>query len=253
MWRGKTLREHKQNGYITFRDELNSRFLPVGKLAVSMTTNIPGEPMPRYDTIRMVEAAPANVEFHIIDLQKQMPMVIVDVKDQLSLNYNLGTATADVMTKAQTGYASLPNTLKLIQRNADFILQAYNASVAYDKFSQYNNSGMKDQNLQKNAWTTLSCGPYTNNKSAQLASAIEATAVKMNVIKTSIDGVVIIEPRIFEDARGYFFELFSQREFDEKVAPVRFVQDSESKSSYGVMRGLHFQRLPFNRVNWFAA
>ena len=67
----------------------------------------------------------------------------------------------------------------------------------------------------------------------------------MEVIKTKIDGVVIIEPRIFEDARGYFFESFSQREFDEKVAPIRFVQDNESKSSYGVMRGLHFQRPPF--------
>ena len=74
----------------------------------------------------------------------------------------------------------------------------------------------------------------------------------MNVIKTAIDGVVIIEPRIFEDARGYFFESFSQREFDEKVAPilghkVTFVQDNESKSSYGVMRGLHFQRPPFTQ------
>ena len=74
----------------------------------------------------------------------------------------------------------------------------------------------------------------------------------MNVIKTAIDGVVIIEPRIFTDARGYFFESFSQREFDEKVAPilghtVTFVQDNESKSSYGVMRGLHFQRPPYTQ------
>jgi len=74
----------------------------------------------------------------------------------------------------------------------------------------------------------------------------------MNVIKTAIDGVLIIEPRVFEDARGYFFESFSQREFDEKVAPilghtVTFVQDNESKSSYGVMRGLHFQRPPFTQ------
>ena len=69
----------------------------------------------------------------------------------------------------------------------------------------------------------------------------------MNVIKTAIDGVVIIEPRVFEDARGYFFESFSQREFDEKVYPIRFVQDNESKSSYGVMRGLHFQRPPFTQ------
>lgn len=69
----------------------------------------------------------------------------------------------------------------------------------------------------------------------------------MNVIKTAIDGVVIIEPRIFEDARGYFFESFSQREFEEKVGPINFVQDNESKSSYGVMRGLHFQRPPYTQ------
>ena len=67
----------------------------------------------------------------------------------------------------------------------------------------------------------------------------------MNVIKTNIEGVVIIEPKIFKDTRGYFFESFSKREFDEKVAEVDFVQDNESCSSYGVMRGLHFQRPPF--------
>ena len=69
----------------------------------------------------------------------------------------------------------------------------------------------------------------------------------MEVIKTNIDGVVIIEPRIFEDSRGYFFESFSQREFDEKVRPITFVQDNESKSSFGVMRGLHFQRPPYTQ------
>ena len=69
----------------------------------------------------------------------------------------------------------------------------------------------------------------------------------MEVVKTILDGVVVIEPRLFEDARGYFFESFSQREFDEKVGKVVFVQDNESKSSYGVMRGLHFQRPPFTQ------
>ena len=74
----------------------------------------------------------------------------------------------------------------------------------------------------------------------------------MDVIRTAIDGVLIIEPKVFGDARGYFFESFSQREFDEKVAPILghtiiFVQDNESKSSYGVMRGLHFQRPPFTQ------
>ena len=66
----------------------------------------------------------------------------------------------------------------------------------------------------------------------------------MDVIKTKIEGVVIIEPRIFTDDRGYFFESFSQREFEEKVCKTTFVQDNESKSSYGVLRGLHFQKPP---------
>lgn len=69
----------------------------------------------------------------------------------------------------------------------------------------------------------------------------------MEVKKTAIEGVYIIEPRVFEDARGYFFESFSQREFDEKIGPVTFVQDNESMSRYGVMRGLHFQRPPFTQ------
>ena len=69
----------------------------------------------------------------------------------------------------------------------------------------------------------------------------------MEIIKTAIDGVVIIKPRIFTDSRGYFFESFSQREFDEKVRPIQFVQDNESKSSYGVMRGLHYQKMPYTQ------
>ena len=75
----------------------------------------------------------------------------------------------------------------------------------------------------------------------------------MNVIKTKIEGLYIIEPKVFKDARGYFFESFSQRDFDEQIAipligkPLVFVQDNESMSSYGVMRGLHFQRPPFTQ------
>lgn len=69
----------------------------------------------------------------------------------------------------------------------------------------------------------------------------------MEVIKTEIGGVVIIEPRVFKDARGYFFESYSKREFDEKVRRVDFVQDNESMSTRGVMRGLHFQRPPYTQ------
>ena len=67
----------------------------------------------------------------------------------------------------------------------------------------------------------------------------------MNVIKTDIDGVLIIEPRIFDDQRGYFFESYSQRVFSKEVGYISFVQDNESKSSYGVLRGLHFQKPPY--------
>ena len=67
----------------------------------------------------------------------------------------------------------------------------------------------------------------------------------MNIIETNIEGVIIIEPRLFEDERGYFFESFNQKEFQEKVCKTSFIEDNESKSSYGVIRGLHFQKPPF--------
>lgn len=68
----------------------------------------------------------------------------------------------------------------------------------------------------------------------------------MQVIKTDIEGVLIIEPKVFGDARGYFFESFNEKVFNAETGlEIRFVQDNESKSSYGVLRGLHFQKPPF--------
>ena len=69
----------------------------------------------------------------------------------------------------------------------------------------------------------------------------------MEIITTPIPGLVIIEPKVFGDNRGYFFESFSEREFCEKVCQVNFVQDNESKSCYGVVRGLHFQKPPYTQ------
>ena len=69
----------------------------------------------------------------------------------------------------------------------------------------------------------------------------------IEVIVTTIPGVVIIEPKVFGDERGYFFESWSKKDFDELVRPIKFVQDNESMSTYGVMRGLHFQRPPFTQ------
>ena len=70
----------------------------------------------------------------------------------------------------------------------------------------------------------------------------------MEVKKTAIEGVYIIEPKVFGDARGYFFESYNEREFREKTGlDITFVQDNESKSSYGVLRGLHFQKPPYTQ------
>ena len=70
----------------------------------------------------------------------------------------------------------------------------------------------------------------------------------MNIIQTDIDGACIIEPKVFADNRGYFFESFSQKIFEEKVCQTQFVQDNESKSTYGVLRGLHFQKPPYTQA-----
>lgn len=74
----------------------------------------------------------------------------------------------------------------------------------------------------------------------------------INAIETAIPGVIIIEPKVFGDARGYFFESFSERDFNEVLTPIlgygiKFVQDNESMSSYGVIRGLHFQTMPYTQ------
>ena len=72
-------------------------------------------------------------------------------------------------------------------------------------------------------------------------------ALSMEVIKTDIEGVFILEPCLFKDERGYFYESFSQREFEEKVCRTTFVQDNQSQSVYGVVRGLHFQKPPYTQ------
>ena len=70
----------------------------------------------------------------------------------------------------------------------------------------------------------------------------------MDYIKTEIEGVWIIQPKVFNDARGYFFEAWKKEEFEEHIGKVSFVQDNESKSSYGVLRGLHYQKGEFSQA-----
>lgn len=71
--------------------------------------------------------------------------------------------------------------------------------------------------------------------------------MNMKVINTEIDGILIIEPNVIRDERGYFYESFSQREFEKNVSNIKFVQDNQSMSTYGVVRGLHFQKPPYSQ------
>lgn len=70
----------------------------------------------------------------------------------------------------------------------------------------------------------------------------------MDYVKTSIDGVWILEPRVFNDSRGYFMETWKKEEFDTHIGEINFVQDNESKSSFGVLRGLHYQKAEFSQA-----
>ena len=70
----------------------------------------------------------------------------------------------------------------------------------------------------------------------------------MKFTKTKIEGIIIIEPRVFEDERGYFLESYNEKEFEKAIGKVSFVQDNESKSSKGVLRGLHFQKPPYSQA-----
>ena len=106
-----------------------------------------------------------------------------------------------------------------------------------DRFLGYARSVLPDRNAgrTRNICQTL-CYTKTQN--------INEGFILMKVIETALEGVVILEPELHRDARGYFFESYSQKLFDRSVRPVRFVQDNESKSSFGVLRGLHFQKPP---------
>ena len=168
-----------------FIEELRGLFLLKGKLNVASTNNIPGQPMPRFDMIQFVEAVPKDINTYIRNLQNQFPLVVVDVKNELSMTYILGTSVANVVNEANKQYTSLPDVVAEIQQNASLINDAYNVSVAYDKasvlFAQYSSTGMKNEPLLKDAYNAL-CG-YTlyGHKCGLLLNAIVVTAKQNGV------------------------------------------------------------------------
>ena len=166
-----------------FIEELRGRFLPLGKLNIATTTNIPGQPMPRIDDIWFIEATPSGIDVHIYDLQKSIPVVVVDVPSRLSLNYTLGTSTSDIISKASKEYAGMLQELASIKQYADLILDAYNVAVAYEKatvlFNQY--YGTQKPELLKAAYNTLKGCVLFDLKCNQLLDAIKSTAKSNNI------------------------------------------------------------------------
>ena len=166
-----------------FIDELRERFLPIGKLNVPTTKNVIGQPMPRFDDIWFVESTPSGVEVHIRDLQAYQPTVVVGVPSHLSLEYSLGSATSDVMQKANAGYAGLQAELKSIKQYADLILDAYNVAKAYDRATMLYNQfyGINKPERLQDAYKTLKGLNLCCPKCVQLLEAIKAAAQSNNI------------------------------------------------------------------------
>lgn len=167
-------------------NELHSRFFSKGKLVVETTTNIPGQPMPRFDNIWMLEAEPSEVNFHISDLQTASPLVIFDIKDEMAMSYSLGAPTANVMQAANAQYATKPLVLAKIKEYADLILESYQVAINYDKAWVLHEKFLKvkpsNPQLLKDAWSVISSVKYSNDKYTSLANAISATAKNNQII-----------------------------------------------------------------------
>ena len=133
--------------------------MPKGKLNVASTVNKVGQPMPRFDMIQFVDAEPKCTNTYIRNLQNQYPEVVVDVQDELSMIFPLGTSLAKVNADAVSHYASKPDAVAEIQQNAALIDDAYQVSIAYDQatvlFNQFSSTGMNNATLLQQAYDTV--------------------------------------------------------------------------------------------------
>lgn len=168
-----------------FIEELRARFLPKGKLSVASTVNMVGQPMPRFDMIQFVDAEPKNTNTYIRNLQNQNPEVVVEVEDELSMRYTLGTSLVNVNAKAANYYASKPDAVAEIQQNAALIDDAYQVSVAYDQatvlFNQFSSTGMNNAPLLQQSYDAVKNKTLLTIKTNQLLNAIKATAKSSNI------------------------------------------------------------------------
>lgn len=165
--------------------ELSARLIGLGKIVVSSTSNIPGLPKPRKDTMWLVEDVKSGVDFHINGLQAQSQTVIIDVAGSLSLNYILGTPSAQVKNKANAGSIGQSPLNKKVMTYIDIIDESYNAAINYDKASmlycQYLGTGQKNAKLLQGAWNTISAVPVHYTQAQQLTFAIQSQAKTDNV------------------------------------------------------------------------
>lgn len=165
--------------------ELSARLNGLGKIVISSTSNIPGQPMPRKDTMWLVETVKSGVDFHINGLQAQSQTVIIDVAGSLSLNYILGTPSAQVKNKANAGAIGQSSLNNIVMTYIDIIDDSYNAAINYDKacmlYNQYIGTGQKNAKLLQEAWNTISAVPVHFTPAQQLSSAIQTQAKTDNV------------------------------------------------------------------------
>lgn len=165
--------------------ELNARLNGLGKIVVSSTSNIPGLPMPRKDTMWLVEDVKSGVDFHINGLQAQSQTVIIDVAGSLSFDYILGTPSAQVKNKANAGALGQSPLYKKVMTYIDIIDESYNVAINYDNacllYNQYFGTGKKNAKLLQQAWNTISAVPVHYTPAHQLTSAIQTQANADNV------------------------------------------------------------------------
>lgn len=163
-----------------FQAELNARLNGLGKIIVSSTANIQGLPMHRKDTMWLVEDVKSGADFHINGLQAQTQTVIIDVTGSLSLNYTLGTPSAQVKNKVNAGPIGQSPLNNLVMTYIDIIDESYNAAINFDKasvlYNQYMGTGQKTAKLLQEAWNTISAIPVHFTLAQQLTSAIQTQA-----------------------------------------------------------------------------
>lgn len=160
--------------------ELNARLNGLGKIVVSSTSNIPGFPMPRKDTLWLVEDVKSGADFHINGLQAQSQTVIIDVAGLTPLKYALGTPTAQVKNLVNAGTIGQSQRNNVVMTYIDVIDDSYIAVINYDKacvlYNQYMDTGQKTPKLLQEAWLTINGVPTYSTSAQQLMSAIQAQA-----------------------------------------------------------------------------